>query len=79
MCDNIDCKCTYCNNDNYDRYIGDHMREVLDNINRFLIEPILKQGVENEESFYNMIMYKAQEELLQNKLETLNVVHQQFQ
>tara|TARA_R110000764_G_scaffold217685_1_gene304916 strand:- start:282 stop:428 length:147 start_codon:yes stop_codon:yes gene_type:complete len=47
------------------------MREVLDNINRFLIEPITKEGVENEELFYEMIMYKAQEELLQNKLEVL--------
>ena len=71
MCDDPKCKCNYCKNDNYDRYIGDHMREVLDNINRFLIEPITKEGVENEELFYEMIMYKAQEELLQNKLEVL--------
>ena len=71
MCDDPKCKCNYCVNDNYDRYIGDHMREILDNINRFLIEPITKEGVENEELFYEMIMYKAQEELLQNKLEVL--------
>ena len=35
MCDDENCKCTYCQNDNYDRYIGDHFREVIDNINTF--------------------------------------------
>lgn len=67
MCDNPDCKCSYCQNDNYDRYIGDHMREVLESINIFLNPPIKREDAIDEEMFYRMIMYKAQEELNENK------------
>lgn len=65
MCDNPDCKCSYCKNDNYDRYIGDHMRECLDNINRFLSKPVEKLDDKDEERFYQMIMYQSQMELAQ--------------
>lgn len=66
-CDDINCKCSYCNNDNYDRYIGDHMRECLDNINRFLSKPVEKLNDADEERFYQMIMYQSQMELAQLK------------
>ena len=67
MCDNPDCKCTYCKNDNYDRYIGDHMREVIENINRFLRPPVREESFENEEMFFTAVMYNAQEQLSQIK------------
>ena len=67
MCDNPDCKCSYCKNDNYDRYIGDHMRECLDNINRFLKFPLKQDSFEDEEMFYTAVMYNAQEQLSQIK------------
>ena len=66
-CGDNECKCTYCNNDNYDRYIGDHMRECLDNINRFLSKPVEKLNDVDEERFYKMIMYQSQMELAQLK------------
>ena len=66
-CGDKECKCTYCNNDNYDRYIGDHMRECLDNINRFLSKPVEKLNDADEERFYQMIMYQSQMELAQLK------------
>ena len=67
MCDNPDCKCTYCKNDNYDRYIGDHMRQVIHNINRFLKIPLKQDSFEDEEMFYTAVMYNAQEQLSQIK------------
>ena len=68
MCDNPDCKCNYCQNDNYDRYIGDHMREVLESINMFLKPLVKREDATDEEMFYSMIMYKAQEELNENRI-----------
>ena len=68
MCDDENCKCTYCQNDNYDRYISDHFREVVDNINRFLAHPLNRDDFYDEEIFSTQVMYNAQEELRDNNL-----------
>lgn len=39
-CGRIGCDCPYCNGDNYDRYISDHLREMLDGLNFSLPNPI---------------------------------------
>ena len=39
------------------------MREVLESINIFLKPPVKREDATDEEMFYSMIMYKAQEEL----------------
>lgn len=71
MCDNPECKCTYCKNDNYDRMIGDHMRECLDEINLFISPAIDKNDPElyryggfDEEGYYNAIAITAKEHLI---------------
>ena len=43
------------------------MREVCESINMFLKPPVKREDATNEEMFYTMIMYKAQEELNENK------------
>ena len=77
MCDNHDCKCTYCKGDNYDRYMKDHLSECLDNINRILENPISSDdprlnlsGQFNEELFYNAIMLQSQEEIYKLRFPT---------
>ena len=67
-CGDPDCKCTYCTNDNYDRYIGDHMRECLDNINRFLHYPLKPDDFEDEEMYYTVVMYNVQKQLSSVKI-----------
>ena len=37
-CGRPGCTCEYCNGDNYDRYIGDHLRNILDELNTVLSE-----------------------------------------
>lgn len=39
-CGRFGCDCPYCNGDNYDRYISDHLRQMLDEINFTLSEPV---------------------------------------
>ena len=68
MCDDENCKCTYCQNDNYDRYIGDHFREVIDSINRFLKFPLNRDDYDDEEIYATAVMYDAQQELRDNNL-----------
>jgi hypothetical protein len=67
-CGDENCKCSYCNNDNYDRYISDHFREIVDNINRFLVHPLNRNDFHDEEIFSTQVMYNAQEELRDNNL-----------
>ena len=58
-CGQVGCVCTYCNNDNYDRYISDHLRQMLDEINSVLPEPVLSDHDQikgDEELFYKVIM-----------------------
>ena len=39
-CGRPGCTCEYCNGDNYDRYIGDHLRNILDELNTYLHPPV---------------------------------------
>ena len=57
-CGEAGCTCTYCNGDNFDRYMLDHVCQMLNEINRVLPEPIspdhdLIKG--DEELFYKVI------------------------
>ena len=70
MCDDDKCECRYCKGDNYDRYIGDHLRECLDNINYCLEEEIDLNDPRcknDEEIFYNAICRTAMGELTDAK------------
>ena len=61
-CGRIGCNCPYCNGDNYDRYISDHLREMLDGLNFTLSEPINindDQIKGDEELYYNIIQTKV--------------------
>ena len=61
-CGRIGCDCPYCNGDNYDRYISDHLREMLDGLNFILSEPINindDQIKGDEELYYHIIQTKV--------------------
>ncbi len=61
-CGRIGCDCPYCNGDNYDRYISDHLREMLDGLNFTLSEPINindDQIKGDEELYYHIIQTKV--------------------
>ena len=61
-CGRFGCDCPYCNGDNYDRYISDHLREMLDGLNFTLSEPINindDQIKGDEELYYNIIQTKV--------------------
>ena len=61
-CGRFGCDCHYCNGDNYDRYISDHLREMLDGLNFTLSEPINindDQIKGDEELYYNIIQTKV--------------------
>ena len=61
-CGRIGCNCPYCNGDNYDRYISDHLREMLDGLNFTLSEPINindDQIKGDEELYYHIIQTKV--------------------
>ena len=57
MCDNPECKCTYCKGDNYDSYISDHLRQIMDSINGHLPEPVNPEDerINGEEHFYKVV------------------------
>ena len=57
-CHQKGCVCSYCNGDNYDRYMLDNCRQSLDEINAHLPEPIdfLDDRVGlSEEQFYKVV------------------------
>ena len=61
-CGRVGCDCPYCNGDNYDRYISDHLREMLDGLNITLSEPINindDQIKGDEELYYHIIQTKV--------------------
>jgi len=57
MCDNSECKCTYCKGDNYDRYISDHLRQMMDTMNGYLIDSVnpKDERIDGEEHFYKVV------------------------
>ena len=58
-CGRHGCTCEYCNGDNYDRYIGDHLRNILDELNTYLHSPVSIDDDKikgNEEIYYSVIM-----------------------
>ena len=61
-CGRFGCDCPYCNSDNYDRYISDHLRQMLDEINFTLPEPVdinHDRIKGNEELYYKVINRKV--------------------
>jgi hypothetical protein len=57
-CNEEGCVCSYCNGDNYDRYMLDSCRQYLDEINAHLPEPIDfhdERIGHSEEQFYKVI------------------------
>lgn len=57
-CGRYGCDCPYCNGDNYDRYMGDHLRDILDEINRHLVCSVHIEDDKikgNEELYYKVI------------------------
>ena len=58
-CGRLGCTCEYCNGDNYDRYISDHLRNILDELNTYLHSPVSIDDDKikgNEEIYYSVIM-----------------------
>jgi hypothetical protein len=56
------CQCTYCNGDNYDRYMLDHCVQMLNEINHSLDDPVNSDDARlyhndrfDEELFYKVI------------------------
>tara|TARA_B100001248_G_C27033888_1_gene297672 strand:- start:37 stop:294 length:258 start_codon:yes stop_codon:yes gene_type:complete len=65
-CGRTGCDCPYCNGDNYDRYISDHLREMLDGLNFSLPNPININDDKikgDEELYYHIIQSKVLESL----------------
>lgn len=65
-CGRIGCDCPYCNGDNYDRYISDHLREMLNSLNFSLPNPININDDKikgDEELYYHIIQSKVLESL----------------
>jgi len=51
--------------DTYENYMYDMLRENLDNIERFFVERLNRDDYQNEEIYYNAVMYQAQKELFE--------------
>lgn len=68
-CGRIGCDCPYCNGDNYDRYISDHLREMLNSLNFSLPNPININDDRikgDEELYYHIIQDMVLESLTGN-------------
>ena len=61
-CGNVGCRCTYCNGDNYDRYMFDELSLIMEEINNSLERPIRIDDdniKHNEEKYYVFIKNKV--------------------
>ena len=61
-CGNVGCRYTYCNGDNYDRYMFDQLSVIMEEINNSLERPIRIDDdniKDNEEKYYVFIKNKV--------------------
>lgn len=68
-CGESGCECLYCNGDNYDRYMSDHLSQMLNEINSVLPVPVRMDHDQikgDEELYYKVIMRVARSALESN-------------